>query len=47
MVGAGGVETVLEIPLSSAEREALLASAAQLHEVLDTLSLPGLTPALS
>ncbi len=39
MLGAGGVERVLEIPLSPKEREALLASAARLREVLDNLML--------
>ncbi len=39
VVSARGVERVLEIPLSTEERDALLASAARLAEVLNGLSL--------
>ena len=39
IVGRGGVETSLEIPLSPSEREALTASAATLRQVVDCLEL--------
>ena len=39
VVGHAGVEKVLEIPLSSEEHAALMASADQLHEVIARLSL--------
>ena len=39
IVGRGGVETSLEIPLSPSEREALTASAATLRQVVDGLEL--------
>lgn len=38
VVGKNGIEKVLEIPLSKAERENLLASAAQLKGVIESLS---------
>ena len=37
IVGRDGVQAVLELPLSGGEREALLASAVQLREVMQTL----------
>ena len=37
IVGRDGVQAVLELPLSGGEREALLASAAQLREVMQAL----------
>ena len=40
IVGQGGAETVLEIPLAPKEREALLASARQLTSVIRQLELP-------
>ncbi len=43
MLGANGVERVLEVPLSKEEHEALLRSAAQLREVLAGLSSPATT----
>ena len=39
IVGRGGVETSLEIPLSPSEREALTASAATMRQVVDGLEL--------
>ena len=39
MVGIGGVETVLEIPLAPQEKSALLSSAGQLQEVIGHLEL--------
>lgn len=43
VVSAQGVERVLEIPLSPVERDALFASAAQLRDVLNGLSLEGVS----
>ena len=40
IVGQNGVETVLEIPLAAQEKEALMASAGQLQEVIRHLDLP-------
>ena len=42
VVGKDGVETVLEIPLSPEEKEALHASARQLKGVIQTLEEKGL-----
>ena len=39
IVGRGGLEDILEIPLSGEEESALRNSARQMHEVISTLKL--------